>query len=200
MAQLRFKLFGTEFYISFLFAAVITAILAFDRTGFALPLIFAVVMHEGGHLLVMWILDCSPKRVRLVPAALEITAAFGCSRKKEIAVALAGPAVNLVLFFTLWFNFLAYKGEQTLIYALINLLICIFNMLPVTGLDGGTVLFSLLARRKTPERAALIMRVINLSLAAVLISAAVYLCFHGKVNISLFITALYLIVISIIKM
>ncbi len=197
---MRFKLFGTEFYISFLFAAVITAMLAFDRTGFALPLIFAVVMHEGGHLLVMWILDCSPKRVRLVPAALEITAAFGCSRKKEIAVALAGPAVNLVLFFTLWFNFLAYKGEQTLIYALINLLICIFNMLPVTGLDGGTVLFSLLARRKTPERAALIMRVINLSLAAVLISAAVYLCFHGKVNISLFITALYLIVISIIKM
>lgn len=197
---MRFKLFGTEFYISFLFAAVITAMLAFDRTGFALPLIFAVVMHEGGHLLVMWILDCSPRRVRLVPAALEITAAFGCSRKKEIAVALAGPAVNLVLFFTLWFNFLAYKGEQTLIYALINLLICIFNMLPVTGLDGGTVLFSLLARRKTPERAALIMRVINLSLAAVLISAAVYLCFHGKVNISLFITALYLIVISVIKM
>ncbi len=72
--------------------------LAFDRTGYALPLIFAVVMHEGGHLLVMWILDCPPKRVRLVPAAVEITTAFGCSRKKEIAVALAGPAVNLVLF------------------------------------------------------------------------------------------------------
>lgn len=174
--------------------------LAFDRTGFALPLIFAVVMHEGGHLLVMWILDCPPKRVRLVPAAVEITAVFGCSRKKEIAVALAGPAVNLVLFFALWFNFLAYKGEQTLIYALINLLICIFNMLPVTGLDGGTVLFSLLTRRKAPEKAALIMRIINLSLAALVLFAAVYLCFHGKVNISLFITALYLIVISIIKM
>ena len=36
-------------------------------------------------------------------------------------------------------------------------------------------------------------------MAAVLF-AAVYLCFLGKVNISLFITALYLIVISIIKM
>ena len=197
---MRFKLFGTEFYISFLFAAVITAMLAFDRTGFALPLIFAVVMHEGGHLLVMWILDCCPKRVRLVPAAVEITAVFGCSRKKEIAVALAGPAVNLVLFFTLWFNFLAYKNEPVLVCALINLLICIFNMLPVTGLDGGTVLFSLLTRRKAPEKAALIMRIINLSLAAALLFAAVYLCFHGKTNISLFITALYLIVISIVKM
>ena len=146
---MRFKLFGTEFYISFLFSAVITAMLAFDRTGYALPLIFAVVMHEGGHLLVMWILDCPPKRVRLVPAAVEITTAFGCSRKKEIAVALAGPAVNLVLFFTLWFNFLAYKNDPVLVCALINLLIFAFNMLPVTGLDGGTVLFSLLTRRKT---------------------------------------------------
>ena len=197
---MRFKLLGTEFYISFLFSAVITAMLAFDRTGYALPLIFAVVMHEGGHLLAMWILDCSPKRVRLVPAAVEITTAFGCPRKKEIAVALAGPAVNLVLFFTLWFNFLAYKNDPVLVCALINLLVFAFNMLPVTGLDGGTVLFSLLTCKRTPEKAVLIMRIINLSLAAAVLFAAVYLCFHGKVNISLFITALYLIVISIIKM
>lgn len=191
---------GTEFYVSFLFAAVITAMLAFDRTGYAMPLIFAVLMHEGGHLLTMWILDCSPKRVRLVPAAVEITTAFGCSRKKEIAVALAGPAVNLVLFFTLWFNYLAFKNETTLVCALINLLICVFNMLPVIGLDGGTVLYSILTRKKSHEKAALIMRVINLSLAAALLFAALYLCFRGKINISLFITALYLTVISIVKM
>ena len=196
---MRFKLFGTEFYISFLFSAVITAMLAFDRTGYALPLIFAVVMHEGGHLLVMWILDCPPKRVRLVPAAVEITTAFGCSRKKEIAVALAGPAVNLVLFFTLWFNFLAYKNDPVLVCALINLLIFAFNMLPVTGLDGGTVLFTLISR-KNPEKAGLVMRIINLSLAAVFIVTAVCLCFKGRFNISLFITGLYLIVTGTLKM
>ena len=196
---MRFKLFGTEFYISFLFSTVITAMLAFDRTGYALPLIFAVVMHEGGHLLVMWILDCPPKRVRLVPAAVEITAAFGCSRKKEIAVALAGPAVNLVLFFTLWFNFLAYKNDPVLVCALINLLIFAFNMLPVTGLDGGTVLFTLISRKNT-EKAGLVMRIINLSLAAVFIVTAVCLCFKGRFNISLFITGLYLIVTGTLKM
>ena len=105
-----------------------------------------------------------------------------------------------MLFFTLWFNFLAYKNEPVLVCALINLLVFAFNMLPVTGLDGGTVLFSLLTCKRTPEKAVLIMRIINLSLAAAVLFAAVYLCFHGKVNISLFITALYLIVISIIKM
>lgn len=81
---MRFKLLGTEFYVSFLFSAVITAMLAFDRTGYALPLIFAVVMHEGGHLLAMWILDCSPKRVRLVPAAVEITTRSAARAKRKL--------------------------------------------------------------------------------------------------------------------
>ncbi len=197
---MRFKLLGTEFYISFLFAAVITAMIAFDRTGYILPLLFAVLMHEGGHLAAMWILDCAPKRVRLVPASVEITAKMTVSHKNEIAVALCGPLVNIILFITFGLNYLVYKRSLSLICCLINLLIAAFNLLPVRGLDGGTVLFSLLTRRKTPEKAALTMRIINLSLAALALFAAVYLCFHGKVNISLFITALYLIVISIIKM
>ena len=46
---MRFKLLGTEFYVSFLFSAVITAMIAFDRTGYILPLLFAIVMHELGH-------------------------------------------------------------------------------------------------------------------------------------------------------
>ena len=56
---MKFRLLGTEFYVSFLFAAVITAMIAFDRTGYILPLLFAIVMHELGHLTIMWLLDCA---------------------------------------------------------------------------------------------------------------------------------------------
>ncbi len=196
---MRFKLLGTEFYISFLFAAVITAMIAFDRTGYILPLLFAVLMHEGGHLAAMWILDCAPKRVRLVPASVEITAKMTASHKNEIAVALCGPLVNIILFITFGLNYLVYKRSLSLICCLINLLIAAFNLLPVRGLDGGTVLFTLISR-KSPEKAGLVMRIINLSLAAVFIVTAVYLCFNGKFNISLFITGLYLIVTGTLKM
>lgn len=196
---MRFKLLGTEFYISFLFAAVITAMIAFDRTGYILPLLFAVLMHEGGHLAAMWILDCAPKRVRLVPASVEITAKMTASHKNEIAVALCGPLVNIILFITFGLNYLVYKRSLSLICCLINLLIAAFNLLPVRGLDGGTVLFTLISR-KNPEKAGLVMRIINLSLAAVFIVTAVYLCFNGKFNISLFITGLYLIVTGTLKM
>ncbi|MGN0493999.1 MAG: site-2 protease family protein [Acutalibacteraceae bacterium] len=196
---MRFKLFGTEFYVSFLFAAVITAMLAFDRTGYVLPLFFAVLIHEAGHLCAMWILDCAPKRVRLVPAAVEITTKIGSSGKNEILIALCGPAVNLLMFGTLFLNYLAFGNDSYLSTGLINLLIGVFNLMPVTGLDGGTVVFNLLCRKTEPQRAGLIMRIINLSVAAAAVITAVTLCFKGQFNLSFFILALYLIVMSIIK-
>lgn len=195
---MRFKAFGTEFYISFLFAAVITALIAADRTGFVLPLLFAVLIHELGHLAAMWVLDCAPKRVRLVPAAVEITTKIG-GGKHEIFIALCGPAVNLLLFAVLFFNYLAFGNDGYLTIGLINLLIGVFNLLPVTGLDGGTVLFNLLCRRKDPQKAGLIMRIINLSVALAALIAAITLCFRGQFNLSFFILALYLAVMSVIK-
>ena len=196
---MRFRLFGTEFYVSFLFAAVITAMLAFDRTGFILPLLFAVLIHELGHLAAMWILDCAPKRIRLVPAAVEITAKIGSGGKHEIFIALCGPAVNLLLFATLFVNYLAFGNDSYLTVGLINLLIGVFNLLPVTGLDGGTVLFNILCRKTELSRAGLIMRIINFSVAALSLIAAITLCFKGQFNLSFFILALYLAVMSIIK-
>ena len=196
---MRIRLFGTEFYVSFLFAAVITAMLAFDRTGFILPLLFAVLIHELGHLAAMWILDCAPKRIRLVPAAVEITAKIGGGGKYEIFIALCGPAVNLLLFATLFVNYLAFGNDSYLTVGLINLLIGVFNLLPVTGLDGGTVLFNILCRKTELSRAGLIMRMINFSVAALSLIAAITLCFKGQFNLSFFILALYLAVMSIIK-
>ena len=197
---MRFKLFGTEIYISFFFAAVVTAMLAFDRTGLIIPALFAIVVHELGHLFAMWVLDCQPKRIRLVPAAVEITNKMSTKHRNDIIIAVCGPAVNLVIFFTLYFNYLAFGQESSLYYALINLLIGAFNLLPVTGLDGGNILFALLSKKLELGRAVLVMRIITLIFAAGVIIAAVTLAFSGKFNLSFFIAGLYLAVMGIIKM
>ena len=196
---MRFKLFGTEIYISFLFAAVITAMLAFDRTGLIIPALFAIVVHELGQLFAMWVLECQPKRIRLVPAAVEITNKMPTRHRNDIIIAACGPAVNLIIFFTLYFNYLAFGQESSLYYAMINLLIGAFNLLPVTGLDGGNILFALLSKKLEPGRAVLVMRIITLAFAAGVIIAAVTLAFSGKFNLSFFIVGLYLAVMGLIK-
>ncbi len=196
---MRFSLFGTEIYVSFLFSAVITAMLLFDRTGYILPMLLAVLVHECGHLIVMWILDCAPKRIRLVPASVEITAKIGYTPKNEVLIALAGPMVNIILFLVLWFNHRAFGNEDYLIYGIINLLIGLFNLIPVAGLDGGTLLFSLFSRLFGVVKASLAMRIIGLTLAFFSIAGAVTLLFRGTFNLSFFIVGLYLAVMSLIK-
>jgi len=197
---MRFKLFGTEIYISFLFAGIITVMLATDRTGLVLPSIFAVLMHEIGHLFAMWVLECAPKQIRLIPASVQITSSFSRKYKNDIIVALSGPIVNLVLFLTLYFNYLAFKNELTLHYALLNLIICIFNSLPVLGLDGGTVLYSVLAKKTDLNRAQLTVKIITAVVAVTVLIFAVILTAKHKINISLYIIGIYLLISCIIKM
>ena len=197
---MRLKLFGTEIYISFLFSAVITIMLLTDRTGLLVPTLFAIVMHEIGHLFVMWALECAPKRIKLIPASIQITSSFSRRYKNDIIIAICGPAVNFVLFLTLYFNYLAFKNNLTLHYALLNLIIGLFNSLPVKGLDGGTILFSILVKKMDLNKAEVIIRIITIILASALIISAIYFTANGKTNLSLYIIGIYLIVMSIIKM
>ncbi len=197
---MKFKLFGTEIYVSFLFAAVITLMLATDRTGYILPTLFASMVHEAGHLFAMWVKDCAPKKIKLIPASVQITRPVGSNYKTDIVVALCGPIVNIVLFFTLFFNYLAFKNQTTLYFALLNLIIGLFNALPVSGLDGGTVLFSLIAQKKGVNKATVTLRTISLAFSLIILIIAIILTVKGNVNISLFIIAIYLAVMSIIKL
>lgn len=197
---MRLKLFSTDIYVSFLFAALIALLLATDKTGFALPSLFAIIIHETGHLFAMWVLDCAPKSIRLVPASVQITRDMSNSYSHDIVIALSGPAVNLLLFGVFYFNYLCFKNELTLIYGLINLLVGTFNLLPVNGLDGGTVLFSILAKKNDYNRAMLVLKGITLILAVSVFIVAVTLTVRGKVNISLYIAVLYLFIGVIIKM
>ena len=174
--------------------------LAFDRTGYILPLLFAVTVHELSHLTVMWICDCAPLRIRLVPAAVEITTRIKGGIGKEIMIAVGGPRIDVVLFFALWLDFLAFGKKDYLIFGLIKLLLGAFNLLPVTGLDGGTVLEGILIKRINPAKAGVIMKIMNLTVAAVLIFFAVYFAFKGQFNLSLFIIPLYLAIVSLIKL
>ena len=199
MILMKFKFLGTEIYVSFLFMAVVTVMLATDKTGMVLPSLFAVIMHETGHLFAMWVLDCAPKQIKLIPASVQITEDITNRYRTDIAVALCGPLTNLLLFGVFYFNYLSFKNDIVLCYALINIIIGIFNLLPVTGLDGGTVLLSVLAKNIDYNRARCILRIITLVTAAAILFVGVMFTLRGKLNISIYIFGLYLLVMSILK-
>lgn len=196
---MRIKIFETEIYISYLFCAVVCIMLLFDRTGLIIPTFFAVLVHEGGHLVAMWAAECQPRAVRLIPTSVQIVRDFSCKRGAEIAIAICGPVANLILFLILILNYAAFKGEQSLRFAVLNLVMAAFNLLPVAGLDGGTILCEIIARFTDIYKAERMVRIITVIFAILIFLLGIYLWVSGKLNISVFIVSLYLIVCVLIK-
>lgn len=197
---MRFRFFGTEIYISFLFSAVIAFMIATDRTGLVIPTLFSVLLHEVGHLIFMWIFECEPKSIKLVPASISITMGMSAKKYGDLLISLAGPMVNLIMFCSLYVNFLITKSAFSLDCALINLAFFTFNMLPVSGLDGGTVLKIILSKKfKDPLKAERIVRIITLAVGLLVGVIGITLIINGELNISVFIVAIYIIISAFIR-
>ena len=103
--------------------------------------LFSLIAHEAGHALVAKWFGVSVSAFGLCfrGAYIRRPRADGW---REIAISVAGPAINLVLAFC--FLPIAKVGYWL---AGINLVLCFANLLPITGTDGWRILATLRSMR-----------------------------------------------------
>lgn len=117
----------------------------------ALGLFLSVLLHELGHALVARRYGVKTRRIILwLLGGIAQLERIPREPAKELAIALAGPAVSFAL--ALGFHLLKTPqgawGFLSHYLFLVNLSLGLFNLLPALPLDGGSVYRALLALRK----------------------------------------------------
>ncbi len=175
------KIFGIDLFVHptfwllplFVVFNDVTSGLQFSNILFNVLIVFGVfacvVLHEVGHALAAKAYGIGTRHITLYPiggvAALE---RMPEQPSREIAIALAGPAVNLVIAVALFLGLFTSSAlmSPTLqlethnplisfarVMLIANVFLLAFNLLPAFPMDGGRVLRALLATRMSRLRA-----------------------------------------------
>ena len=164
----RFAGIDTHVHASFLLVVLWAAWAAYSGAGTALAMLLgvlfllavfgSVLLHEYGHALVARRFGIATRRITLLPIG-GVAQLEGQPRtpRQELAIALAGPAVNLVIAAGIFLlgAFTGLASPYGLLGSLMiaNLWLAGFNLLPAFPMDGGRALRALLATRIGGARA-----------------------------------------------
>jgi len=171
------RLFGSELrvHVTFFLLLAWVGYAAYVQAGpqaalvniaFVLCLFACVIAHEYGHALTARRYGIATPDITLLPiGGLARLERMPENPRHEIVVALAGPAVNIVIWAVLALFFGAHLSPDLLTggeitassffaaIAMINLILALFNLIPAFPMDGGRVLRALLSMRMDRVRA-----------------------------------------------
>ncbi len=172
---------------TFLGAILITVSFA-DGSGESILTLFSALLHELGHIILMLVLGIGIRGLTVTPLGFEIDPKREYkSFYEEIAVSLAGCAVNLLTFF-MFFG----TGGLLQVLAETSLLLGIMNIMPVRCLDGGEALNAFLNLFLLPDKAERVGRAISFAALIFMWIPAVYIFLATGYNYSLFIMSTWL--------
>ncbi len=155
-----------------------------------LPVIFAITLHELGHVLMARVCKIQLRELKLgiFGAALSPQSCL-YSYKKEILLCIGGPLVNFLsaITVTAFFDTPSFEYFKECSIALGAL-----NLLPISGFDGGRIFSALLSMILPPRAVEALSKIISFILIFTLWCFSVYLLIKISATLSLFMFSLSL--------
>lgn len=144
------------------------------------------------------LLGLKPKSLKIMPFGVSILFETYKTKKqtqtKKMFIAIAGPVVNIIIAIVGWL----FEWQVEIIYA--NILIAIFNLLPIYPLDGGRIINAILSMKLKQERVIkYILKISNISIIILTIIASIGILYLKNIAIIFIIAYLWWLVIRLNK-
>lgn len=181
----------TRFAISVAFFVVLILFLLLDHSGLAVLCLVGMLLHECGHLAAGWLMGVTYSAIRFTPFGIRMQRPenTGVSYGKELFISAAGCLINVL---TALICFTRFEHGPGLNFGAVNAALGIFNLLPIQGLDGGSMLRIILLLCCPPQRAEAIVQGLSILLLIGLAIASMHLKSLPLVLLTAYLTAILL--------
>lgn len=189
--MIEFMIKGVKLRFTFLFFWFFTLLFLLDRSGILLYGLLAALIHECGHILAFLLLHDRPEEISFEIGGIRmVRPQRPAGAAKEFFQLIMGSAVNLIMFALLTFSLGAVNRLS--MFAVSHLVLGLFNLLPVSSLDGGKILLLLLEQRLELRTAYVIAKILSLAVCILLALFGGYLYMTGHGGISLLLSGVML--------
>ncbi|CDA15638.1 MAG: site-2 protease family protein [Clostridia bacterium] len=190
-----------------IFIAILIFLLTEQLNIYIVFMLFAII-HELGHVLTGIILGFKPKNIEVLPIGISACFYMQCddyNKKinyanrfvlKKVIISCAGPITNFIIAIIFYFfDFSIFNiSREFIIYT--NLIIGIFNLIPIYPLDGGRIIKNILHIKIGLKESYKYTKIIaNLSIIILTIFSSMAILYLKNISIVLILIYLWGIVI-----
>ena len=166
------------------------------------------VIHELGHILMGLVMGLKIEKIEIMPLGLSVSFKVHVEdynkkikngnilQLKKIAIAAAGPLTNLIMLLIVLCTNIEFKIVSNEILAYANILIMLFNLLPIYPLDGGRILKAIIYIFEGSIKSKIYIKKINKAVIILITMLASVGVMYLK-NVAIFFIIIYLWIIML---
>lgn len=161
----------TEFFLKIFYLSLLLFLILQSYLFF----IF-IALHEIGHLICGILLGYKVKKFTLLPFGFSLCFKEVFIKPRDnIIISLFGPLTNLIFFACFYLIYLIFPFTQIKVLIDVNLLLLVFNLIPVGFLDGGRLLKEVLSMYISFRVANIVINLNGIIFGCIMLMVSIYI-------------------------